>query len=337
MPRLSHAREVCPKCGSLHVRKYGKLQLKEKVLQKYRCMDCRHVWYERIGGSIPQKAFELILSMLRVFIRDMDQGKSVNDAGWLPLNEEDIRSLQKISFCEIDYENMCGRVNPYGNLSEDFLLTEEGHIFSEYVKSLNIAEEVRKICKNEEEYCSTIGKGLKLMFQGARYTFWEKEEAEETVPEDVRSVILSSQWVRASETFADMLVKELLASIYGACESIDMDKNVAKRKDNNPLFNNVRIRDQWEKIIEYFSKHREVIDFLGLIWFAIKKVDENGIDHVGARIFILDEIIKAVADKRCMNEDDLRAELKRVGEDLDGLIEKESWGLNWSDVFTIPW
>jgi hypothetical protein len=344
MTKYQHARikEICPNCGSLYVIKYGKIQLKEKTLQKYRCMNCRYIWHEHIAESMSPNTFELILNMLRAFIRDIDLGKSVDDAGWIPLNEENIRCLQKISFCEVDYENMSGRVNPHSKLPEDLLLTEEGLIFSEYIKSLDIAEEVRRICNNEKEYLSAITKGLKLMFQRARYTFWEREDEKGGgyIPDKIRSLILNSQWARTSESFADWLAENLLVTVYGADKLLDTGGNSGQGESHDlhlEVFDNEVLKGQWSKIIEYLSNHKEIVEFLGLIWFSFKKIDENKIDHMGARIIILEEIIKVVASKKGMDENILRDKLKTIGEALDRLNEEELWGLNWGDVFIIPW
>jgi hypothetical protein len=340
MPRLSHAREVCPKCGSLRVRKYGKLQLKEKVLQKYRCMDCKHVWYERTVEVLSHETFELILSMFRTFIRDMDQRKNINDAGWLPLKEEDIIHLQKTNFCEIDYENMRGRVNISSKLPEDLLLTEEGRIFSEYIKSLEIIRKVHEVCRHEKEYRNAIAQGLKYMFKKSRYTFWEKEEG--SIPEKIRSLILSPQWIEVSESFADFLTRDLLIAIYGVDEFLlnTNTKNMTSREFSNILsiiFEDNILKAQWKKIIEYFREHVEHVEFLGLTWLIFKEICEHGIGYVGARVLVFEEIIKKVANKRGVNENDLCNRLKMMSEELDEQTEGESWGLNWSDIFTIPW
>jgi S-adenosylhomocysteine hydrolase len=58
---------------------------------------------------------------------------------------------------------------------------------------------------------------------------------------------------------------------------------------------------------------------------------------MGARLLILEETIKAVAVKRHIDEKSLRDKLKNLGEELDKLTEGESWGVDWSNVFIIPW
>jgi len=332
---LRRVREICPKCGSSYVIKYGRFMLKGKALQKYRCKDCKYVWYESIPEKIPQRAYELILKMLRAFIRDMDLRKDLNAAGWLPLNEEDIRLIQELDFCEVDYENMRGRINPFSELPEDLLSTDEGLIFSDYIKSTNIIEEIRKTCKNEEEYRYAIVNGLKLMFQRAKYTFWEKEEG--VMPSEVCSLVLSPQWVRASEVFANLLVKNLITSIYGSSSLLSTNESTTGKENYGLLKILNGIKPQFTKIVEYFSKRPELIEFLGLVWFAFKKVEEDKIDYLGARILVLDEVIKIMATKKSIDEDKLRNELKEMSENLDELIEGEPWGLSWGDVFIVPW
>lgn len=336
MRDLRRARGICPKCGSSYVIKYGKFKLKEKTLQKYRCKNCKHVWYEGVAESISPQAYELILNMLRMFIKDMDLRKSLDDAGWLPLNEEDLRLVRELNFCEVDYENMRGRINPLSKLPEEVLSTDEGLIFSDYIKSMSIIKEVYGVCRDEKKYCDAITNGLKLMFQRAKYAFWEKEGG--FMPDEVRSLILNPQWIRISEKFSNFLAESLISTIiYGPSSILSVYKNVIEKENSNLLKIFDNIKPQWDKILKYFYEHSELIEFLGLVWFTFKKVEEYGVDYLGARTLVFDEIVKIVAKKKGIKEEDLRSKLREISEDLDQLIEEESWGVSWNDVFTIPW
>jgi hypothetical protein len=283
------------------------------------------------GGLIRS---EVILNMLRTLIRDLDFGKDLHDAGWLPLKEEDVRNLQQFSFCEVDYENMRGRINPLSKLPEDLLLTNEGLIFSDYIKSVDVIKEVYRRCEDVKQYHNIIASGLKFMFQKANYVFWEKEGG--SVPDEIRSLILSPQWVRASEKFANLLTQSLLTTIIDG--TIGEDRLTTTQEENNEIlkiFN--AIKTQWMSIVKYFSEHPELIEFLGLIWFTFKRVEENRVEYLGARIFVFNEVAKMVANKKGIGKDLLHKKLEEMSEDLDKLIEKEQWGVSWSDIFTIPW
>jgi len=269
----------------------------------------------------------------------MDLGKSVDSAGWLILGEEDLRHLQGMSFCEIDRENMKGRINPSSKLPRDLLLEEEGRVFSQYAKSLDIIREIREKCENEEKYHNAIVEGLRLMFQRARYIFWEDEGG--VVPNEIRSLVLSPRWVEASRNLANLLVKDLLLAIYGnkgeyrGLNAYEASAQESYGYDLLKVFNN--LKSQWKKIVDYLREHVELVEFLGLIWFAFKRAAESEIDYVGTRVLIFEEILKVVANKRSITEDVLRRKLKIMGEELDNCIEGDSWGLRWDYVFTIPW
>jgi hypothetical protein len=286
--------------------------------------------------DMPREISELTLEMLKTFIKDIEQGKSVNDVGWIPLDEKNMRILRKVSFCEVDYENKRGRINPYAELPKDFLSRKEGLIFLEYNKSLSIIREIWRICRNDEEYYNTIKKGLRLMFQRARYTFWE-EETRESIPDDIRSLILAPQWAKASGDLGDLLAKDLLKKIYGTNELTDTTRERYNNFHLSKIFYSSEVEGQWRKIAEYLSRHKEIVEFLGLIWFAADEADKSSIDYMGARLLILEETIKAVAVKRHIDEKSLRDKLKNLGEELDKLTEGESWGVDWSNVFIIPW
>ncbi|MEO0252418.1 MAG: hypothetical protein ABIM44_09330, partial [candidate division WOR-3 bacterium] len=299
---------------------------------------CGYVWHEYIVEKIPPKTFDLILEMLRAFIKDLELGKGKNDAGWIPLSDEKIKDIQKISFCEIDLENISGRVNPNSQIPAEIFMTEEGHIFYDYIKSLKVIEEIWQVSSgSKEEYLIALEMGLKSMFKSAYYFLWEKEKG--AIPEDVRSLILSPKWIKVTEDLANLLAERVSEAIL---QKNDKEReNVAPQKrykhfNFEKLFKNEILKSQWDRIVAYFREHDELIESLGLIWYAINKAAENEIEYEGARIKILEETIKIVASRRRITASDLREKLKGIGENLDELIEKDKWGLNWRDVFTIP-
>lgn len=333
---LNHE-EICPKCGSKHIRKFGKIYLKNEILQKFRCLRCKYVWHKPFTSKIPQKMFELILEMLKKFIRDIDLGKDKTHAGWIPLNDENVRDIQKLNFCEVDPRNMVGRINPDGEIPNDIFMTEEGLIFFDCINSLKVIEELWQSSKDVKEYHNIIVTGLKFMFKNAHYSFWEKEKG--AIPENIRSIVLSPKWIKVARDLSEKLADDFLEAMFGEKHKGDNNitlKVINERFNSETILKNEVLKSQWSRVITYFHEQGEILEFLGLIWYANNKAVENKIEYEGAKIRIFEEVIKIITNKRQIAASELREKLKSVRENLDRLMEEDKWGLNWCDIFTIP-
>lgn len=333
-------KRVCPRCGSSQVRKYGKVRLQQGILQKFRCMSCKHVWHTRIVQCIPEDMSDLVFRMFRAFIRDIDAGKCLSDAGWIPLNDNEIERLREIDFCEIDYENMNGRINYKSQIPTELLLTEEGRVFHEFLRAVGIAQKVEALKNNDAEYLKAVAAGLNEMLKNAQFIFWEKKKG--FIPEKLHNVVLSPKWGVFAKKIAYLLTVNLLESIWGISDvsKLHLGSNkeeIAGFNSNiNSVINEIKENPQWAKIIDFFRSNKDVLEALSLAWFVSQRAIEEEIGYLGAELLILETAMKIVADKNNEDVAILREKLANLNEELYRLVCEEIWGVNWNDVFRLP-
>ena len=295
-------------------------------MQKFRCSSCGHVFQRPLIQSVREDLVEVILEMLRTFVREMDDGKKPEEAGWTPFNDNILKELKKIDFCEIDYENRVARVNPRYKLPDDIASTDEGILFSDYLKALRVLRTIEKIKCDDKKYRKAIMEGLLRMLKTAQYNFWEKEEG--TMPIKIRQVILNPQRMRIIRQYAYLLVKELLKTLWKADTKVEGLEEVTNINSDHYMI--IKKALKWDKIIEFFCKSKERINMikdLGLIWYIDQEIEREGIEHLGARVLVLERIIS-------------RSELENLDkmlEELEKFISKNSWEVDWSGIFRLPY
>jgi len=297
--------------------------------------------------SIPEDASDLIFGMLRAFIRDMDAGKSLSEAGWVPLGNDDIKRLRKIDFCEIDYENMNGRINYKRQLPAELLLTEEGHVFCEYLRAVKIVQEVEALKDNDNEYLKAVAAGLNEMLKNARYSFWEKREG--LIPDKLRNAILSPQWNIFARKIAYLLTSNLLESIWGISNLIELHEDLGKEEivdfDANMIsvIEEIKGNPQWVKIVDFFQSNKDLLEALSLAWYVNQRAVKEEVEYLGSELLIFEAAIRIVADKNDEDVTTLYEKLTNLDEELDKLVyeenrlDEEKWGVNWNSVFRFPY
>ena len=321
------------------MRKYGKVRLRQGVLQKFKCMSCGHVWHSRLPQCIPEDLFDLVLEMLRTFIRDIEARKPLSKAGWVPLNEDYVKKLRSINFCEIDYENMSGRIAYRSRIPEELLLTDEGRIFCEILRSLEVVQEIEALKNNDHEYLEAVMAGLDEMFKNARLSFWEMEEG--SIPEKLHNFVLRPQWNTIAEKISHSLTLNLLKSIWSMDSIL---KEYEEANDKSIDFDLLRFAiheieesSQWRKIIGFFKSNKDLLEALGLAWYVSQRTIDREIEYLGAKLLIFEAAMKIVAERNGETTNSLRDKLASLSENLDNLIFEEKWGVNWNDVFRLPY
>lgn len=311
---------VCPRCESRDVRKYGKLTTGKGKYQRFRCESCGHVWQEPMISSVPEDCIELVLTLLKVFIADVETGKALNDAGWLPVNDNMLRKLKSLDFCEIDNKNKVARIKPTLNLPADLSLTTEGAIFFDYIKALRIIDLVQKIRKDQNKYKKAIAEGLIRMFKNARYTFWENRDAGE-IPAEVRDVILTPNRMEIMRSTAKILAAELLSSVWGEEESLIVSGDL-----NTRLIEKVKKVLMWDDLVRFFCNNSDLIEDLGFLWYIDKIIVDYNIEYLGAIVFIYEQVFSRQEYEK----------LEVLGEELENFIGVKEWGVCWDEIFCIP-
>ena len=295
---------ICPRCKSSWIRKYGKLYLKGGIVQKFRCLSCRYVWQEPIIRSLPEEISEIVLQMFVAFVRDLDNGKPIDKVGWIPLDDAKTEKLLKIRFCEVDKENRVGRINPkYNNIPSDVASTEEGVIFTTYLRALRVLETIERVKNDNKGFKEAISIGLKRMLKNAQYNLREVNEG--GIPEKLRSIILTPQWKKIIMQSLDFLVKDLLTILWQDVGSQESDTSI-------DIVILVKEALQWDKVISFFSENRDVIKHLGIVWYA-------------------DWLMEKLLDRTTYEE------LEKIGEKLVEFIDKTDWEVSWNDIFCLPY
>jgi hypothetical protein len=284
-------------------------------------LSCGYVWQEPLVPGLPEEEAETIRDMLRAFIRDIDDGKSLSESGWIPLNDAMIKRLSRSSFCEIDYENRTGRVNPNGELPNELASTDEGTIFSDYMKALRVLDSTKVIRGNYDEYRKAVVTGLIRMLESAQYNLWEKDIG--SMPDKIRRIILNPQWMRIARKSAELLVKELLENLWGPDVTAKVFGQVVDVGTNSSI---VREALMWEKVIEFFREKIDLIENLGLIWNVDQRIEKEGIEYLGARVLLFEKVLEKNKWER----------LENLGERLEESISGNGWRVNWSDIFYLP-
>jgi len=321
------------------VRKYGKVHLRQGVLQKFKCMSCKHVWHSRLLQCIPEDLSDLVFEMLRTFVRDIEARKPLSKAGWVPLNEDYVKKLRSINFCEIDYENMNGRIDYRSCLPEELLLTDEGRIFCEILRALETVQEIEALKNDEYEYLKAVMAGLGGMFKNARFSFWEMEEG--SIPEKLRNFVLRPQWSIIAEKISHSLILNLLKSMWGV-DSILKEYEEANDKSIDFyllrfVIHEIEESSQWRKIIGFFKLNKDLLEALGLVWYVSQKTIDREIEYLGAKLLIFEAAIKIVAERNSETTISLRDKLANLSGNLESLVFEEDWGVNWNDVFRLPY
>ena len=321
------------------MRKYGKVHLRQGVLQKFKCMSCKHVWHSRLLQCIPEDLSDLVFEMLRTFVRDIEARKPLSKAGWVPLNEDYVKKLRSINFCEIDYENMNGRIDYRSCLPEELLLTDEGRIFCEILRALETVQEIEALKNDEYEYLKAVMAGLGGMFKNARFSFWEMEEG--SIPEKLRNFVLRPQWSIIAEKISHSLILNLLKSMWGV-DSILKEYEEANDKSIDFyllrfVIHEIEESSQWRKIIGFFKLNKDLLEALGLVWYVSQKTIDREIEYLGAKLLIFEAAIKIVAERNSETTISLRDKLANLSGNLESLVFEEDWGVNWNDVFRLPY
>jgi hypothetical protein len=277
--------------------------------------------------------------MLRTFVRDIEARKPLSKAGWVPLNEDYVKKLRSINFCEIDYENMNGRIDYRSYLPEELLLTDEGRIFCEILRALETVQEIEALKNDEYEYLKAVMAGLGEMFKNARFSFWEMEEG--SIPEKLRKFVLRPQWSIIAEKISHSLTLNLLKSMWGV-DSILKEYEEANDKSIDFyllrfVIHEIEESSQWRKIIGFFKLNKDLLEALGLVWYVSQKTIDREIEYLGAKLLIFEAAIKIVAEKNSETTISLRDKLANLSGNLESLVFEEDWGVNWNDVFRLPY
>ena len=330
-------KRVRPKRGSSSVRKYREVRSEQGVLQKFKCMSYKHEWH----SQPPEDLFDLVLKMLRTFVWDIEARKPLSEAGLVPLNENHVKKLRSINFCEIDCESMRGRIDykNYKSLPRELLSTDEGRIFCEILRSLEIVQEIEGLKNNDYEYLKAVVAGLSEMFKNARFSFWEVEEG--SIPEKLRSFVLRPRWNVTAERISRSLVLNLLKSIWGIDGALKGYGEANDRPTDLDLLRSVTREieesSQWRKIIDFFKSNKDLLEALGLAWYASRRIMDREVEYLGAKLLAFEAAIRIIAERNGETTNSLRERLARLSEDLDNLIFEENWGVNWNDVFRLPY
>jgi len=279
--------------------------------------------------------------MLRTFVRDIEARKPPLKAGWVPLNEDYVKKLRSINFCEVDYENMNGRINYRSCMPEELLLTDEGRIFSEILRSIETVQQIEALKNNDHEYLEAVMAGLDEMFKNARLSFWEMKEG--SIPEKLHNFVLRPRWNIIAEKISHSLILNLSKSIW-SMDGILQKYEEAEANDKSIDFDLLRFviheieeSFQWRKIIGFFKSNKDLLEALGLAWYVNQKIIDKGIEYLGAKLLIFEAAMKVVAERNGETTDSLRDKLASLSENLDKLVFEEKWGVNWNDVFCLPY
>jgi hypothetical protein len=277
--------------------------------------------------------------MLRTFVRDIEARKPLSKAGWVPLNEDYVKKLRSINFCEIDYENMNGRIDYRSCMPEELLLTDEGRIFCEILRALETVQEIEALKNDEYEYLKAVMAGLGEMFKNARFSFWEMEEG--SIPEKLRNFVLRPQWSIIAEKISHSLTLNLLKSMW------DVDSILKEYEEANDksidfyllrfVIHEIEESSQWRKIIGFFKLNKDLLEALGLVWYVSQKTIDREIEYLGAKLLIFEAAIKIVAERNSETTISLRDKLANLSGNLESLVFEEDWGVNWNDVFRLPY
>jgi len=330
-------RRVCPKCGSSSLQKHGEVRSEQGILQKLKCMSCKHEWH----SQLPEDLFDKVLEMLRTFVWDIEARKPLSEAGWVSLNEDYVKKLRSINFCEIDREGMRGRIDykNHKSLPGELLSTDEGRIFCEILRSLEIVQEIEALKNNDYEYLKAVVAGLSEMLKNARFSFWEVEEG--SIPEKLRSFMLRPRWNVTAERISRSLALNLLKSIWGIDGALKGYGEANDRPIDLDLLRSVTREieesSQWRKIISFFKSNKDLLEALGLSWYVSRKIIDREIEYLGAKLLAFEAAIKVVAERSGETINSLRERLASLSENLDNLIFEEKWGVNWNDVFRLPY
>jgi hypothetical protein len=277
--------------------------------------------------------------MLRTFVRDIEARKPLSKAGWVPLNEDYVKKLRSINFCEIDYENMNGRIDYRSCMPEELLLTDEGRIFCEILRALETVQEIEALKNDEYEYLKAVMAGLGEMFKNARFSFWEMEEG--SIPEKLRNFVLRPQWSIIAEKISHSLTLNLLKSMW------DVDSILKEYEEANDksidfyllrfVIHEIEESSQWRKIIGFFKLNKDLLEALGLVWYVSQKTIDREIEYLGAKLLIFEAAIKIVAERNSETTISLRDKLANLSGNLESLVFEEDWGVDWNDVFRLPY
>ena len=295
-------------------------------------MLCGHVWQRPLIRSVSEDLIEAVLEMLRAFVRDMDNGRGLKEAGWVPFDDDTLRRLGETGLCEVDYENRVARIDLHCKLPEDLASTDEGALFLDYLNALRVLETIKETMHDRGKYRKAIVEGLQRMLQTAHYSFWEEKEG--AMPPEVRQAILNPQRIRVIRDSARLLVKELLEALWEPTQQVpwqeeSLIKSFGKVVSTNDYLN-VKEALGWNRVVMFFKKKKEfssLIESLGLIWYADKMIEREGIEHLGARVLVLERVInKGVLER-----------LESMLSELYDFISESGWGVNWSGVFRLPY
>jgi predicted NACHT family NTPase len=94
---------------------------------------------------------------------------------------------------------------------------------------------------------------------------------------------------------------------------------------------------QWRKIIGFFKLNKDLLEALGLVWYVSQKTIDREIEYLGAKLLIFEAAIKIVAERNSETTISLRDKLANLSGNLESLVFEEDWGVNWNDVFRLPY